>query len=394
MEKAVLLGHGVLSWRGFTCYPTKTVKLVFLIASSKALFRKAVALRHLNRLSEARVTLQEAQVVEPHNKDIIRELEAVVQALEINHNGKRVIVDTFDNTEVQVGKKCVSSFQARDTGLGMNIDSAPVCSPVVPIDFIDYESTSVPGKTLNDEAECLSSSSTTSKSSHFTFVNKKRPHPTLKISSQDYENLLHGNNLGFYHPRSMSFMRVRTLTSKTIQTGTPHEESSGTAEVPTSSLTPESFVQEETKLVPKLVPEEVVFQVEKKTRLTTTSFSVSRVSLVQFDFTTVREHKEHLHSSRGRRPSQGRAKMGRPTACSKQRSSVAARVSISRSRYTRSIDTITGIKRKEVQSFVFDAHYHRPFKKYRIVSSTSFIASSGFQVSSSFGVSRPPLFVP
>ncbi|XP_074293535.1 peptidyl-prolyl cis-trans isomerase FKBP42-like [Silene latifolia] len=88
------------------------VILTFFPKNAKALFRKVVALRHLNRLLEARVTLKEAQVVEPHNKDIIRELEAVVQALEINHNGKRVIVDTFEGTEVQVGKKCVSSFQA------------------------------------------------------------------------------------------------------------------------------------------------------------------------------------------------------------------------------------------------------------------------------------------
>ncbi|XP_074305568.1 uncharacterized protein LOC141640786 [Silene latifolia] len=51
--------------------------LTFFPNNSKALFRKAVALRNLNRISEACVILKEAQALEPHNKDIIRELNEV-----------------------------------------------------------------------------------------------------------------------------------------------------------------------------------------------------------------------------------------------------------------------------------------------------------------------------
>ncbi|XP_074287854.1 uncharacterized protein LOC141613011 [Silene latifolia] len=52
-----------------------TMVLTFFPNNAKTLFRKVVALRHLNRISEASVTLKAARVIEPQNKDFIRELE-------------------------------------------------------------------------------------------------------------------------------------------------------------------------------------------------------------------------------------------------------------------------------------------------------------------------------
>ncbi|XP_074303343.1 uncharacterized protein LOC141637819 [Silene latifolia] len=76
--------------------------LQFFPRHAKALFRKAVALKKLNRFPEARSVLEEARLAEPHNKDIIQELADVSQSLAINNNGKRVMVAPLDTTEVHV----------------------------------------------------------------------------------------------------------------------------------------------------------------------------------------------------------------------------------------------------------------------------------------------------
>ncbi|XP_074305378.1 uncharacterized protein LOC141640498 [Silene latifolia] len=62
---------------------------------AKTLFRKAVALRSLNKLSEARCTFEEAVSVEPQNNDILRELDEVRKLHVFNLNGKRVVDDSF-----------------------------------------------------------------------------------------------------------------------------------------------------------------------------------------------------------------------------------------------------------------------------------------------------------
>ncbi|XP_074282551.1 70 kDa peptidyl-prolyl isomerase-like [Silene latifolia] len=56
----------------------------------KALFRRALACVKLKRFLEAEVDLVEALVVEPRNKDVLRELDVVKGHLLIKKNGKRV----------------------------------------------------------------------------------------------------------------------------------------------------------------------------------------------------------------------------------------------------------------------------------------------------------------
>ncbi|XP_074297602.1 peptidyl-prolyl cis-trans isomerase FKBP65-like [Silene latifolia] len=56
----------------------------------KALFRRAVAYKKLKRFLEAKLDLVEALVVEPSNKDVLRELDVVKSHLLIKENGKRV----------------------------------------------------------------------------------------------------------------------------------------------------------------------------------------------------------------------------------------------------------------------------------------------------------------
>ncbi|XP_074277227.1 uncharacterized protein LOC141600869 [Silene latifolia] len=90
--------------------------LNFFPRNAKALFRKAVALKKLNRFSEAHTTLEEASLTEPHNKDIIQELEDVRQSLAINKNGKRVIVDSWNANDVRAGKVLVFPPQSQKVG--------------------------------------------------------------------------------------------------------------------------------------------------------------------------------------------------------------------------------------------------------------------------------------
>ncbi|XP_074287966.1 70 kDa peptidyl-prolyl isomerase-like [Silene latifolia] len=59
----------------------------------KALFRRGLAFMKLNRLLYAQLGFEEALLVEPKNKDILRELSVVKSCLIINSNGKRNIND-------------------------------------------------------------------------------------------------------------------------------------------------------------------------------------------------------------------------------------------------------------------------------------------------------------
>ncbi|XP_074301441.1 uncharacterized protein LOC141632829 [Silene latifolia] len=85
--------------------------LNFFPSNAKALFRKAVALKKLNRFPEAHTALEEARLAEPLNKEIIRELEVVRQSQVINKNGKRVIDASLDTNDVRAGKMLVSPLQ-------------------------------------------------------------------------------------------------------------------------------------------------------------------------------------------------------------------------------------------------------------------------------------------
>ncbi|XP_074284611.1 uncharacterized protein LOC141609461 [Silene latifolia] len=269
----------------------------------------------------------------------------------------------------------------------------PIASPEAPLDsehcspFVD---------SLTDSAVSQNSSPTDSKSHNLRFSNKRRPHTSLYLSSQDYENLLHGTNLGFYHPRSMSFMRVRPLTSKTIQTGTPHEVIHGTAEVPTSSPPPEipftPFDIEQPECV-ELVTEEVILQVDKKTRLNSFTPSPTMTSLVHYKFAAVRNYslgKEKINVS-----CRTKVRKARVSSVSKESSLTSAKLSPSFCRYHNITTTTTSLKRKEAHLIEFATYYHPPFKKRRLFSSllSPCYVSTVSWVSSGFGVAYTPSFV-
>ncbi|KAH9615686.1 hypothetical protein KSS87_016565 [Heliosperma pusillum] len=160
----------------------------------KALYRRGLALKHLNLLPKAVADFECALKFNPTNKSIFRELQVVEPP-------------KFDPLGIErKGKKPLLSPASFD-------DCVPVNLPEVPMDL---ESSQACDAAVN-EAVCLASL----KSSHFTFSIKKKPYNKLNLSSEDYDNLIHGKVLGFYHPTSISFMRARPLISKTIQRGTP-----------------------------------------------------------------------------------------------------------------------------------------------------------------------------
>ncbi|XP_074296836.1 uncharacterized protein LOC141627488 [Silene latifolia] len=324
------------------------------------------------------------------------------------------VSSSLDMEDVRAGKLLVSSPQDRVAGMvekmtetvscplslcseiegnENNLLSHPVLpgccglnsSPDVPM---KSDNGSAPDEASNGTQVCDSSSSTTSKLPQFRFTNKKRSHNTLHLSSQDYDSLLHGTHLGFYHPRSMSFMRVRTLPSKIIQMGTPHDKAHGTAEVPTSSPTPENSLHfgniEPESVV--LVKEEADVQVDKKTRLNSDSPYPTKISSIQFEFAAVRKlslirEGPILHRYRAKDP------MGCVSAMSKKRFMFSA----SFCRYARTSVAVMRRKWIYVHLIEFDAHYHPPFKKIRLVSSLGF--TSTVSSVTSFGAPYAPSFV-
>ncbi|XP_074283026.1 uncharacterized protein LOC141607573 [Silene latifolia] len=60
--------------------------LNFFPRNAKALFRSAVALRGLNRLAEAKCALEKAILIEPHNRDVVEQLEEVRNSLFYNQS--------------------------------------------------------------------------------------------------------------------------------------------------------------------------------------------------------------------------------------------------------------------------------------------------------------------
>ncbi|XP_074271525.1 70 kDa peptidyl-prolyl isomerase-like [Silene latifolia] len=84
-----------------------SIVLSFFPTNVKALFRRGLAFMKLNKFLEAKSDLEAALLVEPRNKDILRELCVVKDCLAINLNGKRSIdehplQDSTGNGKVKV----------------------------------------------------------------------------------------------------------------------------------------------------------------------------------------------------------------------------------------------------------------------------------------------------
>ncbi|KAH9610251.1 hypothetical protein KSS87_001301 [Heliosperma pusillum] len=148
-----------------------------------------------------------------------------------------------------------------------------------------------------------SSASSSSDPNNFIFTNKNHAYKKLHLSAQDYNSLLHGKNMEFFHPRSGAILRVRPLAPKnSTQTGTLHDNMSWEAAVPTSNplstdevvpifaYPPEEHLKTDCGLskTVELVQEEVILQIDKKKRLSLDSSSASKVSMVEYKFEAVR----------------------------------------------------------------------------------------------------------
>ncbi|XP_074302242.1 uncharacterized protein LOC141633692 [Silene latifolia] len=73
--------------------------------NAKAQFRRAVACMKTNMLMEAQTDLETASMLEPKNKDILRELNVVKSLRAINHNGKRSFDDQLSCEVTRESKK-------------------------------------------------------------------------------------------------------------------------------------------------------------------------------------------------------------------------------------------------------------------------------------------------
>ncbi|KAK9750457.1 hypothetical protein RND81_02G198400 [Saponaria officinalis] len=71
----------------------------------KALFRRASAFMSMKLYLEAESDIEKAMLVEPKNKDIIRELNVVKNYLVIKSNGKRSMETQSQQDEIREGKK-------------------------------------------------------------------------------------------------------------------------------------------------------------------------------------------------------------------------------------------------------------------------------------------------
>ncbi|KAH9620856.1 hypothetical protein KSS87_017851 [Heliosperma pusillum] len=93
----------------------------------KVLFRRGIAFTKLKRFSEDELDLLEALVVEPKNKDVVRELDVVKNYLLMKENGKRTLEVAYMVEVDRINKKL---FQVAESSMkSNNLESVSIEEP-------------------------------------------------------------------------------------------------------------------------------------------------------------------------------------------------------------------------------------------------------------------------
>ncbi|KAH9620057.1 hypothetical protein KSS87_001580 [Heliosperma pusillum] len=382
-----------------------------------SLYELGLASRHLNSLTDALGDFESALRHDPNNKDVNRELHSLVDHLALNLNGKRVGYPFDPLASNKKGKSHVPCHEVTSKGTTCSEVGDVSCntkvSMIADLGHAEDESgaSSEEMDHINGTCPCLSTSgdgsidskhfsaSCSSDPNNFIFTNKNHAYKKLHLSAQDYNSLLHGKNMEFFHPRSGAILRVRPLPPKnSTQTGTLHDNMSLEAAIPTSNplstdevvpifaSPPEEHRETDCGLskTVELVQEEVILQIDKKKRISFDSSSASKVSMVEYKFEAVR-----AFTSKQIR----RVQVARHVVNLKKRPCVYVACLTSLRRYTKTIVAGRKTKRHEAHTIQFD-EYYPPYKKCRLASSqwsTSNFSSVRW-MSSSLGVYRALVF--
>ena len=87
----------------------------------KALFRRALASMKLKRFKKANSDLVQPLLIEPKNKDILKELEVVKGHLLIKENGKRILEVSPDDDVAGKNKKPIVQVSERDMNMKVKV---------------------------------------------------------------------------------------------------------------------------------------------------------------------------------------------------------------------------------------------------------------------------------
>ncbi|XP_074296396.1 uncharacterized protein LOC141626551 [Silene latifolia] len=202
--------------------------------NAKALFRRVVACMKTNMLMEAQTDLETASMLEPKNKDILRELNVVKNLLAINHNGKRSIEDQLLCEVVRECKRPIPNDNTEDTTVN-DKEGSSCGSCVTPLSnstimhtcisddglLINLEENSSPNFDLehNHKYSQMGDNEHTPKNSVLEFSRKGGGNSRLRISGQAYQKMLQGSKVSFYNKRDLSTMTIRILNTKVTKEG-------------------------------------------------------------------------------------------------------------------------------------------------------------------------------
>ncbi|KAH9607832.1 hypothetical protein KSS87_000006 [Heliosperma pusillum] len=182
----------------------------------KALFRRAVAFMKLKRFPEAELDLVEALVVEPRNKDVLRELDVVKGHLLIKDNGKRVLevastisVDKTSKKPVHISDYEISRKE-KESGIMETLEDQ--------ISMNSKENESINMKVSDAQSDCgsvlitgLTKDEHISNKSTLEFFKKGAGNSRLRIPGQSYQKLLEGKKLSFYNKRDLSTISIQII---------------------------------------------------------------------------------------------------------------------------------------------------------------------------------------
>ncbi|KAK9732784.1 hypothetical protein RND81_04G021900 [Saponaria officinalis] len=184
-----------------------------------ALFRRALASLKLNMLLDAQLDLEKALLVEPKNKDILRELSVVKNKLLVNSNGKGSMVAPSKEEMIKEGKRTMpnsvklveeSLHLAGTSGSGSsaqdkvssNSDGSQVQSADCPYSKMDVNFVKGQDNVANKM---------------FYFTKKGEALSQLRISTQTYQQLLEGKIVSFHQKFQSSVMTIRILKPTGIE---------------------------------------------------------------------------------------------------------------------------------------------------------------------------------
>ncbi|XP_074305449.1 uncharacterized protein LOC141640620 [Silene latifolia] len=177
----------------------------------KALFRRAVASMKLKRFSKAELDLVEALVVEPSNKDVLRELDVVRGHLLIKENGKRMLGVATKDCVDENNKKPALVPNVSTFSVGIK-DSESVVTEVMddPKDLSIKDNESVNMDVTEGQNFCANKSV-------LEFSKKGGGYSRLRIPAESYKKLMDGKTVSFYRKRDLSTLTTRILNGETTK---------------------------------------------------------------------------------------------------------------------------------------------------------------------------------